>query len=201
MAHAFLGPAIRPEAVRFHGDLAAGPSRTVPTRPRETCRERIMPPIEGPSFQSSTAAMAAFDHVWVRPSLFLEDYLAGIEEGVLNLPAAMLFLHEMVHVWQWQNRAVTGYHPLKAAFEHVRSADPYLFDPETRADLLDFGWEQQGVIVEEYLCCRTLAPEAERTSRLHAMLGVHFDLPALSRPIAREALLPWDGVELAGICD
>ena len=159
-----------------------------------------MPPLEGPSFLSSTAALAAFDHVFVRESLYLDDYLAGLEHGRLNLASAMLFLHEMTHVWQWQNRAVTGYHPLKAAFEHVRSRDPYLFDPETEADFLDFGWEQQGVIVEEYLCCRTLDPAAARTQRLHAMLTPHFAVPPLNHPLAREVWLPWNGVEPENIC-
>ena len=57
--------------------------------------------------------------------------------------AMMLFAHEMVHVWQWQNRHVTGYHPLKAAQEH-NAVDPYLFDLSQAPKFLDYGFEQQG---------------------------------------------------------
>jgi hypothetical protein len=112
----------------------------------------------------------------------------------------MLLAHEMTHVWQWQNRDLTGYHPLKAAFEHIASPDPYLFDPDTPADFLSFGYEQQGAIVEEYVCCRTLAPQAERTHRLHDMLAAV--MPVAPIPQTRDpVLLPWNGVEIEGICD
>ncbi|KIQ68992.1 hypothetical protein [Wenxinia marina] len=199
-ADAFLGPAIAPGAVRFHEGLAPEHPRTIPVRPRNTCQERLYPPPEVKTTEVTTAALTVFQNVHFRDSFWLEDYLDGLPEGRLNLAAAMIFAHEMVHVWQWQNRAETGYHPLKALFEHVGSPDPYLFDPDSTTGFLDYGWEQQGSIMEEYLCCRVLAPEAERTERLHAMLSEHFALPALDRPIASEVLLPWDGVRTEGIC-
>ena len=49
---------------------------------------------------------------------------AGVARLTLNQPRsinalseAMLLAHEMTHVWQWQNRKRTGYHPLRAAAE------------------------------------------------------------------------------------
>jgi hypothetical protein len=68
----------------------------------------------------------------VRPEYHLPDYVAP-REGRRSLAAAMFFAHEMTHVWQWQNRAVTGYHPFRAFSEHVRIEDPYLFDPQDDA--------------------------------------------------------------------
>ena len=59
----------------------------------------------------------------MRGDLYRGDMVEGWPE-VLPLADAMLLAHEMVHAWQWQNRDLTGYHPLKAAFEHVGSADP-----------------------------------------------------------------------------
>lgn len=199
-ADSLLGPGIRPEAVRFHAGLAPERPREVPVRPRRACSERIWPPYETATVEVTTAALTAFRHVHWRRDLYLEDYLEGLPDGRLNLAAAMIFLHEMVHVWQWQNRAETGYHPLRAAFEHLGNPDPYLFDPDTTTAFRDYGWEQQGAIAEEYLCCRVLDQEAERTERLHDMLSAHFDLPPLDRPLAREVLLPWSGVETEGIC-
>ena len=192
------GPALSTASVRLSDGLAPEAPRTVPTPPRVTCQSRLYPP-RPPTVRVRTGALTAFDAVFFRPDLYRDDMLAGWPD-VLPLEDAMLLAHEMVHVWQWQNRDLTGYHPLKAAFEHVRAPDPYLFELEAR-DLLDYGYEQQGAILEEYLCCRTLAPEAARTERLHAMLAEHFPLRPLDAPLSEAALLPWAGVEVEGICD
>ncbi|WP_373353556.1 hypothetical protein [Pseudoroseicyclus sp. CXY001] len=200
-ARAFLGPDFDTESVRLRGDLAEERPRSIAVRPRTTCQERIYPESQTATIEVVTGALTAFQTVYFRPGRYLDDYLEGLGGEVVSLPAAMLFAHEMVHVWQWQNRATTGYHPLKAAFEHVQSADPYLFDPETEADFLDYGWEQQGSIFEEYVCCRTLAPEAARTSRLHETLGKYFDLPPLDANLAQNVLIPVGGDALEGICD
>jgi hypothetical protein len=142
-----------------------------------------------------------FNHIFLRDDRFTEDLTGGRYPEILDLDQALLLVHEAVHVWQWQNRKATGYTPIRAGLEHVGSADPYLFDPDTRADFMSFGYEQQGSIVEEYLCCRLLAPRAERTQRLHAMLAGVFPVTPLSTPIARNVRLPWKGVEIEGICD
>ena len=80
--------------------------------------------------------------------------------------------------------------------------DPYLFELEGAPDFLQYGYEQQGAIVEEYICCRALDPAAARTKRLHDMLRGAFpvaDLPQ-SRQRERDVLLPWRGAEVRGIC-
>lgn len=112
----------------------------------------------------------------------------------------MLLSHELTHVWQWQNRKLTGYSPLKAAREHRLSDDPYLFDVDNSRKFLDFGYEQQGSIVEEYVCCRALDPTGGRTARLHGLLAEV--MPVSDLPTSREysVRLPWAGVELAGLC-
>ena len=186
---AFLADGLRPPA-----------PRTVPARPRLTCQQRIYPPPSGPTVRTAPIAMSIFRQVYFDDRLYLPDFMSQYPDRVY-LPDAMLLAHEMVHVWQWQNRDVTGYHPFRAALEHAGSRDPYLFDPETEARFLSFGYEQQGAIMEEYICCKALAPQAERTARLHAMLSEHFDLPPLDTPVAREIYLPWEGVTVQGICD
>ncbi|MBI1416372.1 MAG: hypothetical protein GC146_04040 [Limimaricola sp.] len=194
------GGQLNPAHVRISDGLASGPPITIAAPPRVTCQQRIYPPPAGPTVQTGTAAMTIFQTVYVHPQLYRDDFLADWPRRI-DLPDAMLIAHEMVHVWQWQHRDETHYFPLKAAMEHVQSQDPYLFDPNTHADFLSLGYEQQGAIMEEYVCCRTLAPEAARTKRLHDMLAKVFGLPPLSRPLAQEALLPWRGVQIAGICD
>ncbi|TMV08084.1 hypothetical protein FGK63_10540 [Ruegeria sediminis] len=170
-------------------------------RPRVTCRERILPPVKDEIVTSKPAAVALFNRVFFTRDWYLEDYMTEFPDTI-NLVAAMLLAHELTHVWQWQNRKETGYHPLRAAAEHSRGDDPYLFDLDGTADFLSYGFEQQGAIVEEYVCCRALAPEAARTKRLHAMLGDVFDvadLPVKGRE--SDVLIPWKGAKIEGICD
>ncbi len=189
-------------AMRLYGDLAAGAPVEVPPRPRLTCQERLFPPRDTP-FHSTPGAMTIFESVHVRPDLYRDDFTRADWQGqaVPDLLDAMLLAHEATHVWQWQNRALTGYHPLKAAAEHVGNPDPYLFDPATQAEFLSFGYEQQGAIVEEFVCCRTLAPDAERTQRLYDMISKVMPVERYSDLAAEGILLPWPGVTIEGICD
>ncbi|WP_424984490.1 hypothetical protein [Microbulbifer sp. S227A] len=168
-------------------------------RPRVACRERILPPVKEEIVTTKPAAVALFNHVYFARDWYLDDYMRDYPER-LYLVQSMLLAHEMTHVWQWQNRARTGYSPLRAAAEHGSVDDPYLFDLNEAPDFLSYGYEQQGAIVEEYVCCRALAPDAARTKRLHDMLSGAF--PVSDLPAARESdvYLPWRDAELAGIC-
>ena len=195
------GTSVDYDRVRLHD---GAPTRAVTftrkPRPRTTCRERILPPQEGDTVTSKPAAVALFNNLLFDKDWYLEDYLPDHPDRI-GLIAAMLLAHEITHVWQWQNRARTGYTPLKAASEHGRTADPYLFDPQGQSRFLDYGFEQQGALVEEYVCCRLLDPEAPRTRRMRAMISEAMPLAGLETAISRPALiLPWDGAETAKIC-
>ncbi|MFY2825858.1 hypothetical protein [Ruegeria sp. MALMAid1280] len=169
-------------------------------RPRLACRERILPPPAEGIVTAKPAAVAVFNKIYFTRDWYLEDYMSDFPEQ-MNLIAAMLLAHELTHVWQWQNRETTGYHPLRAAAEHGGNNDPYLFDIETSSDFLSYGFEQQGAIVEEYVCCRALDPMAPRTERLHDMLGEHFDLsPLPDQRRERDIVIPWGGAKIEGIC-
>ncbi|KUJ79402.1 hypothetical protein [Ruegeria profundi] len=170
------------------------------SRPRLACRERILPPSEEGIVTAKPAAVALFNRVYFTRDWYLEDYMSEFPEQ-MNLIAAMLLAHELTHVWQWQNRETTGYHPLRAAAEHGGNSDPYLFDLNTSPNFLSYGFEQQGAIVEEYVCCRALDPKAPRTQRIHDMLSVHFDLsPLPEQSRDRDIVIPWNGAKTEGIC-
>ena len=175
-------------------------SVTYPVRPRTTCRERIGPPPEGEFVTGRTAGVVLFQTMHARPTFYLDDYIAR-EDGALNLVSAMFFAHEMTHIWQWQNREITGYHPSRAFAEHLRTEDPYLFDGDSGYGFLDYGYEQQASLVEEYVCCRVLDPEGARTERLRALLSEHLTISERLRFLDEtDVLLPWDGAEIGGIC-
>lgn len=168
-------------------------------RPRTTCRERLLPPPTDAIVTAKPAAVALWTRVLFDRDWYLEDYVPDYPTE-LNLVAAMLLAHELTHVWQWQNRSVTGYSPLKAASEHEVGGDPYLFDISAERKFSDFGYEQQGSIVEEFVCCRTLDPQAPRTKRLHALISQAMPVAPLPQSRQHDVRLPWDGVEIDAIC-
>lgn len=186
--------------VRFvRGHAAESFTMRYQARPRVTCTERIYPPQKEQSFTTSPGAITLFNKVFYRKDMYLEDYAYSIN-GRGNLYALMFFAHEMTHVWQWQNRDRTGYHPLKAAQEHQPGHGPYLFELKTKTDFLSYPYEQQASIVEEYACCRALAPKAARTQRLHNMLSQNLPVARLSQIIDNHAFVPWEKAQIHGIC-
>jgi len=188
-------------AVRLHD---GAPTRAVTfqrkPRPRTTCRELIFPPHppEVTTVTTKPAAVALYNIVLFDRDWYLDDYLPDYPDRV-GLVAAMLFAHELTHIWQWQNRKLTGYSPLRAGLEHQFSDDPYLFELGDR-QFLDFGFEQQGSIVEELVCCRALQPQGARTQRLHALVSQVMPITPLPQSPAYDVSLPWDGVDLKRIC-
>ena len=195
------GPALDTSDVRIVKGAAVGllPA-TIPVRPRTTCREKLFPPLTEP-VSGTFPAMALADRVYYTRRFWQDDFLKGYPDA-LDLKEAMRLAHELTHVWQWQARAKTGYHPLKASLEHIEQDDPYLLEIDPGKDFLDYGYEQQGVIVEEFVCCRALDPDGRRTEDLRTLVAQVF--PAAARREATnlgEILLPWDGVELGGICE
>lgn len=194
------GDTLDMNAVRLHN---GSPTRAVTfrrkPRPRTTCRELILPPARDEIVTTKPAAVALFNTILFDKDWYLEDYLPEYPDAI-GLVAGMLLAHELTHVWQWQNRASTGYSPLRAASEHSVSDDPYLFEIDTPRKFSEFGYEQQGSIVEEFVCCRALAPQAPRTKRLHALISQVMPVAPLPARPQSDVRLPWDGVQIKGIC-
>ncbi len=201
LARSIQGPALDTARVRLIEGAPTG-SFTFrrKARPRQSCRERILPPPKGEIVTTRAAAITIFNRVFFARDWYADNYAPDYPRRIHLLPA-MLLAHELTHVWQWQNRGLTGYSPLRAAAEHGASDDPYLFDLAAKPDFLHFGYEQQGAIVEEYLCCRALAPQAARTRRLHDMLKTAMPVSDLPERRIGDVYLPWKGARLEGICD
>jgi len=167
----------------------------LPPRPRVTCQEKIIPARTG-TLTLTPAALVAFNRLFLSEGWSLPDFVPRYPEAV-SIYEIMLFAHEMTHVWQWQNRARTNYHPLKAAAEHLRSDDPYLFNPATEQPFLSYGYEQQASLVEEYVCCAFLDPDGARTARLRTLIAKEIPLGTLPRS---EAFIAWREAPRTGLC-
>ncbi|MFY0681285.1 MAG: hypothetical protein JXR13_11975 [Thalassovita sp.] len=200
-ARSLYGEELNPKPVRLvNGHFARSLTLEYAARPRVTCQERILPPLKEATYTTSPGAIAVYTRVFFRKDLHRPDFAREYSVGT-DLYDLMLFAHEMAHVWQWQNRQRTGYTPLKAASEHTTTADPYLFDINSAPDFLSYPYEQQAAIVEEFVCCRALAPQAARTARLHKMLSVAMPVDRLQSGADSLAVVPWKGAEIQGICD
>ena len=118
---------------------------------------------------SKPAAVAVWNRVLFDRDWYLEDYLPEYPDTI-GLIAAMLFAHELTHVWQWQNRDVTGYTAMRALKESWHIADPY-FSASTDAPVFfAFGYEQQAAIVEDFVCFSVANPTHPRHDELKEIL-------------------------------
>lgn len=191
-------PGLETESIALtKGALTGRWIRSRPPRPQRACRERIYPPETGDKIPIATAAFVVEEEVFYSRRFYRGDILPGYPNQ-LPLSEAMLFAHEMTHVWQWQNRDITGYHPLRAVREQA-DPDPYLFDLEPPRDFLEYGFEQQAALVEEFVCCRALDPEGARTAMLYKLLRPYF--PGLARQSSVvDVSLPWPDAPVQDIC-
>ncbi len=120
--------------------------------------------------------------LWNRVHFSHEFYrtdLAPHWPDAARFPQALVLAHELIHVWQWQHREVTGYRPARAALENVLNMDPYFYRPGPDATFLKFGFEQQAALMEDYLCHALYDPAAPRRAELRPLLAPYFPLDRL----------------------
>lgn len=112
-----------------------------------------------PIFQPNRTAMTPFGTIHFPDEIYAEDY------SIENTATKNLFIHEMVHVWQYQlgyspflNGIIIamkgGYSNSKNHIHHdgypVANAYEYLSKIQPNQDLSDFNMEQQASIIADY---------------------------------------------------
>ena len=102
----------------------------------------------------------------------------------VRFPNALVFAHELTHVWQWQNRARTGYSAGRAISESLALADPY-FAPPGETDFFAYGFEQQAAFVEDFICFTAANPDHPRRAELRAILAPVIDIEAIEALLLR----------------
>ena len=199
-AESVMGPELAAKDVRLvKGAVVGWLPATIKPRPPTTCREKLYPPVTEP-IEATFPAFAQAQTIYFTRKFWSKDFLRGYPAR-MDLDRSMRLAHELTHVWQWQAREQTGYSPFAAAAEHVNSEDPYLIDIDESRAFSDYGWEQQGAIVEEFVCCRALDPTGARTDKLARLVGQVFPAAARQETVPQSSIrVPWSGAEVRGIC-
>lgn len=86
---------------------------------------------------------------WIYPALTTGNTISfpkGFDES--SKKAQALILHEMTHVWQYQNHGI-DYLP-RALFEEIAEQNPYTVHYDVSKHLSDYDVEEQAEIVAEY---------------------------------------------------
>ena len=185
MARDVFGPTLDTSKVV----VAQGAGLWPPTRTRvakttlvqgtdKACIRVPQPPSDAPA-----QAVAIRNKIHFDTGLYSSDMVMDWPNR-LRFPQALVFAHELTHVWQWQNRKRTGYTPFRAALETVRLIDPY-FVPPGEAEFLSFGYEQQASIVEDYLCFAFANPKHPRRAELRAILEPVFPVDRIDAVIGQ----------------
>jgi hypothetical protein len=98
--------------------------------------------------QPAGVAMAPNGHIYMN-DIYRDDYAADAHR-------VGTFIHEMTHVWQFQNKVLNPLHSgaalmLKHKFNY---GSCYAYKLDGGKDLLDYNMEQQASIVEDYFQLR-----------------------------------------------
>jgi hypothetical protein len=114
---------------------------------------RVMRVRKGSLLTVAAAAVTLDNLVSFNPDGYFEDYTSAprVHQAI--------FVHEGVHVWQYQ-RKVRDYRWPKAAWEHLRhgpAAYDYVLD--RRKALTDYRFEQMGQIVQDFFLLSPEDPE------------------------------------------
>lgn len=187
-ARDFFGGGLKTENIRVAAGFGVAPSselRPLPPesrtiKPQPGLCDRVAP--SGPD--GPPPAWALYNTVHVTREYYREDTLPGWPDKIL-LPQALILAHELVHVWQWQNRGRTGYRPAKAGLESLLNLDPYFYVPDADAGFLEYGFEQQASLVEDYFCYGLFDTENPRRAQLRKILAPYFRVTRIDALLAR----------------
>ncbi|MDE1152429.1 MAG: hypothetical protein PW788_07825 [Micavibrio sp.] len=124
LARAVFGDSVDYAAVRLHN-------------------RRILPPL----MQHKHQAVANGNNISFPRSSYSEDF--ATEHDALK---QSVFIHEMTHVWQHQNKVVsTPKEALKETLRHkFNYSKAYPYQLGGGRDLIDYGFEQQAALVQDY---------------------------------------------------
>ncbi len=148
--------------------------------PKGVC-DRVPQPVRRIEFP---AGFVLWNQVFLKRDLYRDDMFEGWPNS-LPMPHALLMMHELVHVWQWQNRDRTGYTPGRSGAESLRKGDPYYWPGREAGAYLSYGFEAQAAMVEDYMCMTLFDPTNPRRADLAALIGPVLPVTRLGDALGR----------------
>lgn len=115
------------------------------------------------------AAFVLRNNVFFSYRYYQSDAFRGFPRSA-PYPSSLLLAHELVHVWQWQNRARTAYTSGEAAGETIANVDPYWFEVDPGAEFFTLGYEQQGALMQDFVCYALFDRNDPKLQELAAVL-------------------------------
>ncbi len=167
-----FGPSLDTTNVRIAQGLGViPPMRTVPASlTRVSGTEKACVRVPQPRGTQPPQAFALGERIHFTSDIYSSD-MALSWPHTLRFPQALILAHELAHVWQWQNRELTGYTPGRAVTESLRIADPYFAQPGLVERFAEFGYEQQAAMVEDFVCFTIANPGHPRRGELRTILA------------------------------
>ncbi|MDA5093471.1 hypothetical protein O2N63_05150 [Aliiroseovarius sp. KMU-50] len=181
MAQAIFGDSLDPDPVRVHVGLGIAPlPQKAPSdarggdalpppdwTPPDTICDRANEPGRGWQYP---AGFVLGNQVFLSRANYRPDMFDGWPDS-LPMAQSLLMTHELVHVWQSQNRTHTGYTTLRSGAETLRTDDPYFWADKGQSEFLAFNFEAQATIIEDYLCYTFLVPHHPKLEELADLIG------------------------------
>jgi hypothetical protein len=143
---------------------APPPPPTAPTsgpipRPLTTGEKALLLPIFGNTIDYANQVVGRNDaELGGKKNSITPGYIPNMAVSLWSwdyslAPAAQaaIFVHEMVHVWQWGHGGKPVRNFLKLALKHpLNYGANYEYDLDSSASLSDFNFEQQGAIIQDH---------------------------------------------------
>ena len=188
LAADFFGDSLDAGKVRVKSGFRGAPPVQDPPLPEKIEPIETRPGIcdrTGPSApEGPPPAWALYNTVHFAKDYYRTDLAPGWPDQIL-IPQSFIFTHELLHVWQWQNRKLTGYRPAKAGLESVFNLDPYFYVPAEGEGFLKYGFEQQASLMEDYMCYGLFDPANPRRAKIRTILEPYFPMNRVDAVLSR----------------
>ena len=158
-------------------DVAKAAPRDIP----KTVCDRVPQPDQKWTYP---AGFVLWNQIYLKREFYRDDMFDGWPES-LPMPHALLMAHELVHVWQWQNRDRTGYTPFKSGAESFQPGDPYYWPGREPGAYLSYNFEAQAALVEDYMCMTLFVPDHPRRKELEALIAPVIPVGQLADALGR----------------
>lgn len=110
-----------------------------------------------PNLFPRAEAVAVENRIFWQDETYREDFIPP--DDISYVQDQILLAHEVAHIWQFQNSDITGYSLNKVIAEHRnfgRQVYDYIKPLDLSKPFLEYRYEQQAEIVEDWVCATLL---------------------------------------------